>query len=179
MTNNTSTPQPAYSKKTGPDGQRVRLMTDGKLGWRCRVYNAKLGLHFESTFYGTEQQAVQHSRDGQAYNPSSEPTPPEAQDVTVGLWSQKFLSNYYWKQRPTDDTPGLRRNPTVYGKARAVVSGYIVPSMGESTRISSITPDRLHAVVTGPRGTGSRHHQEIVAHLLRLMIAAAAPESCP
>jgi hypothetical protein len=178
MTNNTNTPQPAFSQKTGPDARRARLMKDGKLGWRCRVYNARLGLQLESTFYGTEQQAAQHTHDGQACNTSSEPTSPEAQDFTVGLWSQKFLTSYYWTQRPTDDTPGLRRNPAVYGKARAVVSGYIVPSLGESTRISSITPDRLHAVVTGLRGT-SRHHQEIVAHLLRLMVAAAAAESCP
>src|SRR5450830_1714005 len=100
MTNNTSTPQPAYSKKTGPDGNHPRLTKDGKPGWRCRVYSAKLGRQVESTFYGTERQAQQHIRTEQTdIKKDAAPTLPKAQYVTVGMWALQFLSTYYWKRR--------------------------------------------------------------------------------
>src|SRR5450830_1704475 len=119
MTTNTSTPQPAFSKKIGSDGQHARLMKDGKLGWRCRVYSAKLGRQVESTFYGTDRQAQDHiSKEQVAIKKSAAPTLPKAQYVTVGMWALEFLSTYHWKQRPTQKSSGVLRNVATYSNAR-------------------------------------------------------------
>jgi site-specific recombinase XerC len=191
MTNTTSTPQPAYSKKTGPDDQHPRLMKDGKLGWRCRVYSAKLGRQVESTFYGTKRQAQDHIDNEQvAIKTSAAPTLPKAQYVTVGMWALEFLRTYHWKQRPTKKSPGVVRNAATYNNARAVVRAYIVPGLGEHTRMAAITPDRLYEMVAdllvtdfklpaAERKTKTKpadpDTQEKVASITRLMFKAAVP----
>jgi integrase len=191
MTNTTSTPQPAYSKKTGPDGQHRRLMKDGEPGWRCRVYSAKLGRQVESTFYGTKRRAEQHISKAQvAMKKSDAPTLPKAQYVTVGMWALEFLSTYQWKQRPTEKSSGVVRNVATYNNARAVVRAYIVPGLGEHTRMAAITPDRLYEMVADllvtdfklpadKRTTKTKpadpDTQEKVASITRLMFAAAVP----
>jgi hypothetical protein len=106
------------------------------------------------------------------------------------MWSAEFLRNYYPKQQPTDQTPGIRRNRATYNNVQAVINAYICPGLGQSTPMATVTPDRLHEMVTdlrvtdycGPtdqRTTKTRpadpHTRRIVAHVLRLMFAAAVP----
>jgi len=142
MTTKPSAPKPAHNRAGD------RLTKDGKLGWHCRIYDASAGQQRQVTFYGTEREAVAHIERFRAQSKArTTPILPGARYVTVAQWSLEFLRRYKWKIEPVDGEGGVLRPKTTWNNAKANVSAYIVPNLGKSTRIVSVTPATLNSMI--------------------------------
>jgi integrase len=141
MSRRPSVPIPANNRKG------VRLTRDGQPGWHCRVYDPKVGQR-QKTFYGTEREAVAFIASFRERTKAAvAPQLPRPQYITVGQWSIEFLRRYMWKVEPVDGEGGVPRPKTTWRNARANISAYIVPLLGENKRLVSVTPDELHRMV--------------------------------
>src|SRR5664280_2389234 len=132
-------PQPYY-ETIEIDGERVRRQrtTDGKLGWRLRVWDPRNSKQVEKTFWGDEDAAIRElDRSATKTAQRAAPTVTHAAAKRFAQWVEVWLPLYVWRVQPTRNFPGVRRPRATWAKAAAVMDAWLLPAL-ETVRMARI-----------------------------------------